>query len=37
MIHFRGPGSPRDFQADKYLLIIKETAEERDKDHNEGL
>lgn len=37
VIHFRGPGSPRDFQAYKYLLIIKEEAEERDKDHNEGL
>lgn len=33
----RGPGTPRDFQADKYLLIITEAAEERDKDHSEGL
>lgn len=37
VIHLRGPGTPRDFQADKYLLIITEAAEERDKDHNEGL
>lgn len=37
VIHFRESGSPRDFPADKCLLISTVAAEEWGNDHNEGL
>lgn len=37
VIHFRESGSPRDFPADKCLLISTVAAEEWGKDHNEGM